>query len=229
MRGSALQRRASQPRAARSMVRVSALFGRKAAVVEAPPPPPAKKGWFGRKAAVVEEPPAPPAKRGLFGGRSSGSVREQQTVARTPAKRQKIATTTSGKAAAKPAAKAAAKEPVDKAAEYERRQSGFGKIISALDFAEVRSTSDAELLYDAKYGKMSGGKLTPEQAAALRRRVVGTKADFWKGYVEVKGEYADKGWVSKEGTASSVPALPFLVAVVLGMLGATAVVVSQTS
>jgi hypothetical protein len=56
-----------------------------------------------------------------------------------------------------------------------QRQGAFGRVISAFDFAEVRSKGDAELLYDAKYGKRDGsGKLTPEQAAALRRRVVGT-------------------------------------------------------
>lgn len=41
---------------------------------------------------------------------------------------------------------------------------------------QVRSKSDAELLYEARYGKRGdNGKLTAEQAAALRRRVVGTK------------------------------------------------------
>jgi hypothetical protein len=49
--------------------------------------------------------------------------------------------------------------------------------------------------------------------------------------VDVKGEYTDKGFVAKDrsATAASVPALPFLLATVLLMLGATAYVVSQTS
>ncbi len=47
--------------------------------------------------------------------------------------------------------------------------------LSCCLYFQVRSTSDAELLYDAKYGKREeNGKMTPEQAAALRRRVVGT-------------------------------------------------------
>ena len=54
---------------------------------------------------------------------------------------------------------------VDKAEEYRRRQ-GFGAIISALDFAETRSKSDAQLLYDAKYGKRStDGKMSREQVS----------------------------------------------------------------
>jgi len=44
--------------------------------------------------------------------------------------------------------------------------------------------------------------------------------------VDVKGEYTDKGYVDK---AQGVVGLPFLVAVVLGVFGALAYVVSQTS
>ena len=49
--------------------------------------------------------------------------------------------------------------------------------------------------------------------------------------MDVKGDYVDKGFVTKDrsATANSVPALPFLVAVVLGLLGATVYVVAQTS
>ena len=40
---------------------------------------------------------------------------------------------------------------------------------------QVRSKSDAELLYEAKYGKRGAdGKMSREQYAALRRRVGGT-------------------------------------------------------
>jgi len=44
--------------------------------------------------------------------------------------------------------------------------------------------------------------------------------------VDVKGEYTDKGYVD---TAQGVTGLPFLIAVVLGVFGALAYVVSQTS
>lgn len=44
--------------------------------------------------------------------------------------------------------------------------------------------------------------------------------------MDVKGEYTDKGYVDK---AQGVVGLPFLVAVVLGVFGALAYVVSQTS
>lgn len=49
--------------------------------------------------------------------------------------------------------------------------SGLGSFISALDFAEVRSKSDAALLYEAKYGKLNNGKMSREQYQALRRKV----------------------------------------------------------
>jgi len=61
---------------------------------------------------------------------------------------------------------------------------------------------------------------------ALKRKINGTSQDFWKEWVDVKGEYTDKGYVDK---AQGVVGLPFLVAVVLGVFGALAYVVSQTS
>ncbi len=61
---------------------------------------------------------------------------------------------------------------------------------------------------------------------ALRRKVGGTAKDYWKDWVDVKGQYAEKGYVSNEST--SVVGLPFLIIVVLGVFGALAVVVSQT-
>ncbi|KAL4451446.1 hypothetical protein ABPG77_009518 [Micractinium sp. CCAP 211/92] len=194
-----------QPRTSRTVaVKPSAIFGKRRS-----------------SAVVVEEPPTPPKRTGLgglFGGRSS-STQQQKPAA--PAKM------------AAPAKKASpAKKVEDKAAEYEKRRSGLSRVIGALDFAEVRSKSDAELLYEAKYGKRGdNGKLTAEQAAALRRRVVGTKKDYWKDWVDVKGEYAEKGYVARDrsSTASSVPALPFLVGVVLALFAATAYVVAATS
>jgi len=61
---------------------------------------------------------------------------------------------------------------------------------------------------------------------ALKRKINGTSQDFWKEWVDVKGEYTDKGYVD---TAQGVTGLPFLIAVVLGVFGALAYVVSQTS
>lgn len=52
-------------------------------------------------------------------------------------------------------------------------QGFFGGFMGAMDFAEVRSQSDAELLYDAKYGKLKDGKMSREQYNALRRKVSG--------------------------------------------------------
>lgn len=80
----------------------------------------------------------------------------------------------------------------------------LGSITNALDFNEVRSQSDAELLYDAKYGKRGedgrmsryGGiiavknmcthRMHREQYRALRRKIGGTGRDFFKVRVEEK-------------------------------------------
>lgn len=116
-------------------------------------------------------------------------------------------------------------QKVDKAAEYKKRQ-GLGGVISAFDFAEVRSKSDAELLYEAKYGKLKDGKMTREQYMALRRKIGGTAKDFWKDSVDVVGEYTDKGYVSQD--VEPVKGLPFLIFTVFSLFVATGVVVMQT-
>lgn len=49
---------------------------------------------------------------------------------------------------------------------------------------QTRSKRDAELLYEAKYGKRgSDGKMSREQYAALRRRVGGTAKGKCKNVV----------------------------------------------
>eukprot|EP00891_Asterochloris_glomerata_P008537 jgi/Astpho2/8537/Aster-05571 len=83
---------------------------------------------------------------------------------------------------------------------------------------------DAELLYQARYGKQD--KMTKEQYAALKRKVGGTAANFFKTSVEAQGQYVEKGYESTE--ASSVPGLPFLAAVIVALFGTVAYVVSQT-
>ena len=127
---------------------------------------------------------------------------------------------------AKPSPPAGSK--MDKAAMYEKKRGSLNRIVGSFDLAEVRSKSDAELLYDAKYGKLKDGKMSREQYAALRRKIGGTAKDYWKDWIEVKGEYTDKGYVAKdEETSTNVPALGFLVFVVVALLGTTAAVVTQ--
>jgi hypothetical protein len=58
----------------------------------------------------------------------------------------------------------------------------FTALPAPADFAEVRSKSDAALLYDAKYGELEGGKMSKEQYQALRRRVGGTAKDYFKSW-----------------------------------------------
>lgn len=57
---------------------------------------------------------------------------------------------------------------------------------------QVRSKNDAELLYEAKYGKRGeDGKMTREQYAALRRRVGGTaKGEHVAGTKIMRGSAA---------------------------------------
>jgi hypothetical protein len=109
----------------------------------------------------------------------------------------------------------------------EKKKTSFlSQTISALDFAEVRSQSDAELLYEAKYGERGpDGKMTPAQAAALRRKVGGTAKDYWKTWIEADVTEA----YMKPTATTQVPYLPILIGVVVSLLGATVFVVSQTA
>lgn len=77
------------------------------------------------------------------------------------------------------------------------KQSLFGSITEVIDFSAVRSEEDAMLLEDARDATKSGDKMSREQYAALRRKIGGTYKDFFKGYVEVQGEYVEEGWVDK--------------------------------
>lgn len=57
------------------------------------------------------------------------------------------------------------------------------------------------------------------------RACAGTAKNYFKSFVDVKGQYADKGYVAP---TSSVSGLPFLLAIILGMFVALGVVVSRT-
>lgn len=112
-------------------------------------------------------------------------------------------------------------------AEPKRKGPGFfSQAIQALDLSEARSESDAELLYRAKYGKLEGGKMSPEQYAALRRKVGGTAKTFFKEWVE-EDVVAPSGFAST--STAQVPFLPLLVGVVVALLGATVYVVEKTA
>lgn len=107
------------------------------------------------------------------------------------------------------------------------KKSFLSTFTDALDFSEARSKSDAWLLYEAKTKDLKGGKLSQEQTAALKRKIIGTKKDYWKDWVDVKGEYTDKGYVSTE--SSNVYGAPLIALTLLGVVSTLGLLVSQNS
>eukprot|EP00877_Chromochloris_zofingiensis_P009006 jgi/Chrzof1/4359/Cz14g10080.t1 len=146
----------------------------------------------------------------LFGGRSKAATETQSSSGST--KKQQ---STSSSNSTKP----------NKTTEG----SFISQTLNAVDFAQVRSKKDAELLYEAKYGKRGeDGKMSREQYSALRRKIGGTARDYWKDWVEEEQVKNIKTYY-KPGESAAVPYLPFLVGVVVAMLGVTVLVVLQTS
>lgn len=159
----------------------------------------------------------------------SSTVRPQALFGRKPAVpvKEPVAKTTKGAKVATPS-RTTKQQPAPAAPK--RKESFMSQTISAFDFAEVRSAKDADLLYEAKYGKRAAdGKMTPEQYAALRRKIGGTSKDFFKSWVEEEQPKNIKTYYKDEDINKSVPFLPLLVAVLVGMIVATVVVVAKTS
>lgn len=60
-----------------------------------------------------------------------------------------------------------AKQEKDEEKKKEDETSLFTRLTDALDFAQVRSEEDAELLYEARETTKSGGKMNKEQVSLL--------------------------------------------------------------
>lgn len=69
----------------------------------------------------------------------------------------------------------------------------------------------------------------PPRYQALRRKVGGTARDYWKDWVEEEQVKTIKVHYKPDDAAGTVPYLPFLIGVVVAMLGTTIAVVAQTS
>lgn len=96
--------------------------------------------------------------------------------------------------------RASSDDPIDKPSSPlpdDQNQSLFGQVADALDFSQVRSQRDAELLQEARSATRSGEKMSREQYGALKRKVGGTYRDFFKDSIDVDGEYVDEGWVDE--------------------------------
>lgn len=71
-----------------------------------------------------------------------------------------------------------------------------GLEMKALEMLTAASTRIAEREAQiAEYRE--SGRISAMEEAALRRRVVGSAGDFFKSYVEVKGEFVDQGYVDE--------------------------------
>lgn len=112
----------------------------------------------------------------------------------------------------------------------EKKQGFLSQFTDAIDFAQVRSNDDRDLIDGAKSklgAKRQKGqpreKMSREQYQALRRKVGGTARDYWKDFVE-----ADEVEARRSSGVSLPTGFPFLLAIVAGVIVAT-VVVSQSS
>mmetsp|Transcript_2515 Transcript_2515/g.6464 ORF Transcript_2515/g.6464 Transcript_2515/m.6464 type:complete len:148 (-) Transcript_2515:538-981(-) len=112
-------------------------------------------------------------------------------------------------------------------AEKKFESKGMTQVVDALDFARP-TARDAETLYKAKTNWKKGeSKLSPEEYAALARKIRGSYKDYFKDYVVE--ERVEATWTKEGSSAGTVPFLGVLVGIVFLMLVATVVVVGQTS
>mmetsp|Transcript_19812 Transcript_19812/g.33286 ORF Transcript_19812/g.33286 Transcript_19812/m.33286 type:complete len:172 (+) Transcript_19812:116-631(+) len=92
-------------------------------------------------------------------------------------------------------------------------------LLGALDFQEDIK-ADRGLLSKAKKLK-KGEKMSRESYNAVQRKVSGTSGGFFGEQVELKGKYADKGYVRGDGTSDSKIGSVIGAGIALAGVGAT--------
>lgn len=161
------------------------------------------------------------ASEGGKDGSHKSLAKQRKTAAMRVVRTQAFLGTKKGKA------KASSAKDGRRAVREVPQKSFLASVTDALDFSEARSKSDAWLLYEAKTKGPKGGKLSKEQEAALKRKIIGTKKDYWKDWVDVQGKYTEKGYVSTE--TSTVYGAPLIGLTLLGVISTLGFVISQTS
>ena len=68
-------------------------------------------------------------------------------------------------------------------------------VMGAMDFGEASTAEEAEALAAARDYVGDGVPMTPEQSAALKKRIGGSYRGFFKEWVEPKGDAVDEGIV----------------------------------
>jgi hypothetical protein len=82
-------------------------------------------------------------------------------------------------------------------------------VMGAMDFGEASSAEEAEALAAAREYVSADTPMTPEQSAALKKRIGGSYRGFFKEWVEPKGDAVDEGIVFYDKVRSWAAGAPW--------------------